>query len=451
MTILFLLGQWIPFFNYYVYLYLWDFFHFFFSTCIYSFSLAKKKTTVLFLVLCFVFGCLYCLLLAYLRGLFHNDIIFQMLASLSIYLLNFLIICLCFNEKRNLKPFFCWLTAGSARELSGGLWVCLVLLCGFNPRTQMIDIFELKIFNVLLHDFCIFGMTAIPYFFFRKKFTINQDKILNRKTFGIVICFLANLVFLKTFIVCYANNDLLLYGICSVQEIFISLFFLVFRTGILNENSYRSEIHIMENVLKVEQKQYDDLRENIELVNIQAHDIKHQLDNLSSKLTKEEIDEMKKTISDYDCQSHSGNQVIDTVLYATGLKCRHYDISFTSMVDGRLFDGYSSREIYPLFSNILNNAIEATKILACKEERFISLNVRRDQDSILIEECNYFSGTLGLVQDGLLKTTKKDAKSHGYGMKSIRYIVEENDGRMKFYQKENMFFMKISIPIKTNA
>lgn len=373
------------------------------------------------------------------------------MATLSIYCLTLIIPYACFKEGKSLKPFFSWLTAGSVRELVDGIITILVLLLGFNPRVVIPNVFSNEYLNFILYDLIHFIPLALPLLFFRKKFSLNEDKILNKKAFLISISFLIDLVIIKTFIVYFANNDLMLYGVCSSQEIVLSLFFLFFRSGALNENNYRSEIKVMEKVLLNEQKQYEDLRENIELINIKAHDIKHQLENLSSKLTKEEIDEMKKAIEDYDSQVHSGNQVVDTVLYSTTLKCRNQGIAFTSLVDGKLFDGYGQNEIYSLLSNILNNAIEATKNLKNLDERLISFNVRKSNDSILIEECNYFEGELHVSKSGLLKTTKEDKSSHGYGMKSIKYIVEENDGALLFEQKENMFFLKVSLPIRTEA
>ena len=48
--------------------------------------------------------------------------------------------------------------------------------------------------------------------------------------------------------------------------------------------------------------------------------------------------------------------------------------------------------------------------------------------------------------DGSIKTTKlENKKYHGYGTKSIAYIVRKYDGKMDIDIKDNIFKLKIAI------
>ena len=46
-------------------------------------------------------------------------------------------------------------------------------------------------------------------------------------------------------------------------------------------------------------------------------------------------------------------------------------------------------------------------------------------------------------------TTKDDLNYHGFGMKSMRYIVEKYNGVMNADVRDGMFFLNIVIPIPT--
>ena len=48
-----------------------------------------------------------------------------------------------------------------------------------------------------------------------------------------------------------------------------------------------------------------------------------------------------------------------------------------------------------------------------------------------------------ILKDGLPLTTKNDHNSHGYGMKSIRYIVEKYNGNLIIDCNNNIFVLSI--------
>jgi sensor histidine kinase regulating citrate/malate metabolism len=52
------------------------------------------------------------------------------------------------------------------------------------------------------------------------------------------------------------------------------------------------------------------------------------------------------------------------------------------------------------------------------------------------------------VVDGLPVTTKTDKENHGYGLKSIKNIVELNDGVLGFSVNDDVFEIKIIFPYR---
>lgn len=448
MFILTILNKIFPIFsnNYYACIYLLGMFNYFLYGIYFNVPLKKRKFTGLYLVIAFTLWVGYCFLVGYLRSIWPNSMLLQVLVNFSLYLISLIIAYVCYDDWGNLKPFFCWITGIAIKEMMEACFVLLELSIGVNPRSGIPQFVNNEILNSLIYDVIHFVPGLLIIAFFKKKFIVTTDKFTAKKILilsGLCFC---DLVIARTIIVMNAEDSLFLYGCCNAQEVIIGMFFLLVRTGALNESEYRSEIQIMNQVLNNEEKQYEALRENIELVNIKAHDIKHQLENVQDRLTQNEITNITQTISNYDKQIHSGNPVVDTVLYSANLKCDKEKIRLTYMADGKLFDSYPNNQIYYLLSNILNNAIEATREVIKEEERLISLNIKKKGDNILIEEANFFTGQRNL-NNGMINTSKEDARHHGFGLKSIRFIVNQNQGNMNIQVRENMFFLNIILPL----
>ena len=64
--------------------------------------------------------------------------------------------------------------------------------------------------------------------------------------------------------------------------------------------------------------------------------------------------------------------------------------------------------------------------------------------SIMVE--NYYDGTIKFNKENLPITTKKDINYHGYGIKSIRYIVDKYEGGLNIKTNNNIFTVSILFP-----
>lgn len=102
-------------------------------------------------------------------------------------------------------------------------------------------------------------------------------------------------------------------------------------------------------------------------------------------------------------------------------------------------------DIFSLFGNILDNAIECES-LQPPEMRFIHLSVRTVNRMLTIHAENHFEDSLQF-KDGLPLTTKADKDSHGYGMMSVRHIVEKYNGSFSISTQDKLFQIDIIMPI----
>ena len=114
------------------------------------------------------------------------------------------------------------------------------------------------------------------------------------------------------------------------------------------------------------------------------------------------------------------------------------------MADGRLIDFMDAIDIYTIFENALDNAIESVEEISAAEKRIIHVKIYQKQLLLLIQFENYYEDHLAW-EDGRLKTIKADPQNHGFGLKSIEYTVKKYQGSIKVTPGEDRFTLTILI------
>ena len=92
---------------------------------------------------------------------------------------------------------------------------------------------------------------------------------------------------------------------------------------------------------------------------------------------------------------------------------------------------------------MIDNAIEAVTKIENKDKRTISLIVRNALSCTSIFISNYFEGKVKLDRNGMPITSKQNKSYHGYGLKSIKMIVDKYNGDLKIDVKDNIFIIQI--------
>lgn len=187
-------------------------------------------------------------------------------------------------------------------------------------------------------------------------------------------------------------------------------------------------------------------RETMELINIKCHDIKNQIAMLGSHVPQEEISELKRAINIYDMTFKTGNEALDVLMVEKLMVCESKNIRFDCMAEGRNLDFMKQSDIYSLFGNAVDNAIEAVDRIANPEKRCISVKVRMEKGMLMIHFENFYEGELTFT-NGLPQTTKQDKRYHGFGMKSIRMITEKYHGYLSVKAEQGIFTLNILLPM----
>ena len=218
----------------------------------------------------------------------------------------------------------------------------------------------------------------------------------------------------------------------------------------VKEIQLRFEKDTLRNIMNMQYSNYKLSKESIDIVNQKYHDLKHQINLLKSGADSEKsgeyLEKMEREIKIYETQNKTGNKVLDTILTSKSMHCQRHSIELKFMGEGNLLNFMEDMDISALFGNMLDNAIESVVKIKEKEKRLISLHVIQDKQFIRIRMENYCEEDVQF-QDGLPITTKKDKRFHGFGMKSMKKIVEKYGGSVVAGKVDNWFELKILIPM----
>lgn len=197
------------------------------------------------------------------------------------------------------------------------------------------------------------------------------------------------------------------------------------------------------------ERQYQLSRKNIDAINVKCHDIKHQIRSLADGgrvADGRALEDLAAEIAIYDSTVKTGNPALDVILTEKGLVCSGEKITLAVIADGRALECLEPQEIYSLFGNALDNAIEAVRGIGEPEWRLVSLNVRRSGTMCVINVENSCD-VAPAFRDGLPVTTKADAGSHGFGTRSMRGIVERHGGVLTFGCEDGVFHVDALLPV----
>lgn len=218
---------------------------------------------------------------------------------------------------------------------------------------------------------------------------------------------------------------------------------------VILEISTEREMEHLQALLHMQYESYRISEESIALVNQKYHDLKHHIQLLraaSAAERTEYLDQMEQQIRTYEAQNKTGNRVLDTILTAKTIQCQSEGISLTCVADGQALDFMNPMDISALFGNALDNAIESVKKLPNPEQRLIHVSTMRQKDFLRIRVENCYSGELRFV-DGMPTTTKRDARYHGYGLKSIQSIANSYGGSATIDTKDGWFELRLLLPV----
>lgn len=243
------------------------------------------------------------------------------------------------------------------------------------------------------------------------------------------------------------NGKLMCY--INTISLLLSVLALIISMCQLREAESIKRNEITQQLLHNERKRYALEKETVEAINVKCHDIRHQLAALEQNDTsyQRELRKIGDLVNIYDCGLKTENTALDLILSSKSLACSGKGITLTCVADGRKLEFMADSDLYALFGNILDNAIEAVEQVSDTEMRLITLTVQARQGFLFINAENYYSGQL-CFERGLPQTTKADKQYHGFGMRSIQLLTEKYGGDLQVRAEDGIYTLSIMLPVR---
>lgn len=359
------------------------------------------------------------------------------------YLLFFLIgygsIQLCMRCEKS-EAMFCMTCALATQHLSYVLYDDVLALSGWAyDSVQAVAIISAVMLLVYL---------AAYYLFVRKMKQHPELSFQNRENLivgGLLILFTIVIKFIMEPYLS-ARSMTKLYVLVSIYDVVCCVLALMLERGLFRNQALTDEKNFLTQLVHIQEEQYRTSKANVEMVNIKCHDMKHQISHITSTTDPDAIRELEQIISVYDSSLQTGNEILDVCLMEKKLLCEKNSIKLDCIANGQCLSFMQPSDLFSLFGNALDNAMEAVCKLDDVEKRIIFVSVKEELGMAIIHVENNYTGEL-IMADGIPRTSKDDEFYHGYGVKSIRMVVEKYDGNMALLPQNGIFNLNITIPV----
>ena len=309
--------------------------------------------------------------------------------------------------------------------------------------------------NVLVYLWVYLGSYWLLYKLFCKK--VNSEDILI-KNFHIVVItalILAVDIVLNAVAVYIPNNgyDKAYSYLTSVYNLICCMLILYMQLGMCVQQGLRRELETMSVLFSESEKRFKQSEENATLLNLKCHDLKYRIRECADKIAidKEYVDEIVDIVDIYDSTAKTGNAVLDLILQEKSLYCSRHKIVLTCLADCSRLNFIKDSDLYSLFGNVIDNAIEAVVKVEDERKKNVNIIVKNVDSFISIRVDNYFTGNISFNKEGLPKTQKEDNGYHGFGIKSVKMITEKYGGDLSVSVDGESFSLSILFPFKSGG
>jgi sensor histidine kinase YesM len=331
-----------------------------------------------------------------------------------------------------------------------GYFLSSVVKCNFTALLTTDTVY--RYFYVIIVNMIYLIILVFIYKFFKNKLYMSKKKDM-ALTFIMTVLSLAGT--LLTFAICSNEDtseiDRLILGIVSI--IILSFTFLNFSLIKSFANNYEMEKSNL--LLEKEKETYKAEFENSENFINEISMIKHNIGNqvlcineLINNKNYDEAQEMCREITNIFTSTtriyKTGNIYLDSILNVLHKKAKSKDIDITISCSNNLnFLLYEDMVI--LLGNLVDNAIE---YLENEQYKKLNIKIANKGSYSIIEISNYISSSVLQINPSLA-TSKEDIRNHGYGISTVRNIVNKYSGDILFYEKDNYFIAKIMFNLPT--
>ena len=324
-----------------------------------------------------------------------------------------------------------------------------VLDCFFDVLTQVFTLlFRIKsstiIYNTIFSAWFLVCIFISLLLYYKKHFVIPKFFLEQIPTIFYILFFIAFFV-----ISLMLDKDKETFGLLELYLaggfVIISFFgisYIVVKYITVSSKQRESEIQ-----LEMQAEHYQDLAEKNRDIRRFRHDIKNNLLALDILLSdgkydeaKNYIDSMNESVKETENRFSTGSYLADAILShkADEIKNDKLDIEFSGTVPS---ERISNNDLCTILTNSIDNAARA-----CKEIAPCIINVTSDETE---KGCTITVSNPVLkkveIKNNSIKTSKKDAQNHGFGIENIKKVAEKYHGFVRLSCTDSEFTIKIGL------
>ena len=223
------------------------------------------------------------------------------------------------------------------------------------------------------------------------------------------------------------------------QLYFLTLLYL--QTELFKKSDLQKEMETLNLLYERQRQQYQVARQNVNIINKRCHELRVQIAALRKlapdAVPRETLEEAENAARLYDAGANSGNEVLDVVLTEKTLLCQSRRVQLNAVANGSCLQGFEPGDLYALFANALDYAIEGAVRTPDPARRNIDLLVCVRQSFIVIN-------VISPAREPEAAATRTEA----YELKVLRRIVQKYSGTLTTETQNGFFAIKIIFPLK---
>lgn len=300
--------------------------------------------------------------------------------------------------------------------------------------------FYVPFFSYIQEPISILFCLILSFFLRKKLHSIDFVEMNNFMLLSILLLAILEYSILGHLVESFSFSYLAIYKYYATTA---DLLILYLQFSLLAKQSYKRKYYMTEMLREKDRRNYEIKKNTIEEMNQRVHDLKHILSSITPYMNQEKLYSLQSSVRKYEAIFRTGCLPLDVVLADKWEYCQKNDIRFTFLGDGKELDFMEEGDLYILFTNIIDNAIDALIDIKDENKRTISLTLSRKENVLLLLCQNYYLHPLIYNSKGNIMTSKDNKEFHGYGLKSISSAIEKYDGHLTITSKDNIFSLSI--------
>ncbi len=203
--------------------------------------------------------------------------------------------------------------------------------------------------------------------------------------------------------------------------------------------------------LMLQKSYYEELEQNQTEIRRFRHDMNNHLSVIQTLLRSGNQEEAGQYFKEMETRLTARsrvfckNGIVNAVLNAKYNLASEHHIDTFFHIDLEKLTGIDAISLCSLFSNTLDNAIEACAKIPEESERHISVKARVTENGYFTYEIQNAKRNAVTEQKGRLKSDKDDTENHGLGLSNVQEMVEKYEGTLDISYTEDTFTVTVLI------